>query len=260
MPREPITIIVPTGNEQENIVACLESCRPLADELIVVDSFSEDKTVELATPIADTVVQHEYVNSAAQKNWIIPQAKHDWVMIVDADERITPELRAEIEAALESPEHDGYRIRRLNHFLGRPIRHCGWNRDTVLRVFRKSVARYQDRHVHADIEGCKSVGMFRGQLEHHTCNDLERYMVKHDRYTSWAARDRAKRTVKVRWYHLTIRPAWRFFKQYILRLGVLDGKAGLMICWLSAHSVFMKYAKLLDMQRRGVGSQTGSQD
>lgn len=251
MPREPLTIIVPAGNEEENIVSCLESCRPLADELIVVDSFSADKTVELASPIADTVVQHEYVNSAAQKNWIIPQAAHEWVMIVDADERITPGLRAEIEAVLANPMHDGYRIRRLNHFLGKPIRHCGWNRDTVLRLFRKSVGRYQERHVHADIEGCKSVGMLRGQLEHHTCNDLTRYMVKHDRYTTWAAKDRAKRTPRVRWYHLSLRPAWRFFKQYILRLGILDGKAGLMICWLSAHSVFMKYAKLLEMQRRG---------
>jgi glycosyltransferase involved in cell wall biosynthesis len=250
MSRQKLTIIVPAGNEEANIVACLESCRRIADELIVVDSFSQDKTVVLATPIADRVLQHEYINSAAQKNWAIPQAAHPWVMIVDADERVTPELADEIEAVLLDPQHDGWRIHRLNHFLGKPIRHCGWNRDKVLRLFRRDVGRYQERHVHADVIGCERIGALQGRLIHHTCRELETYMRKHERYTSWAAKDRAQTTGRVGFHHLAFHPAWRFLKQYVLRLGFLDGKAGFMVCWLSAHSAFMKYAKLWETQRR----------
>jgi glycosyltransferase involved in cell wall biosynthesis len=251
MSRQKLTIIVPCFNEEESIVGCLESCRPLADELIAVDSFSTDRTVELAERIADRVLLHEYVNSATQKNWAIPQAAHGWVMIVDADERLTPALRDEIDAILLDPQHDGWSVHRLNHFLGRPIRHCGWNRDRCLRLFHRDRGRYQEREVHADVEGCQSVGHLRERLLHFTCRDLATYLKKHDRYTTWAAGDRAKTTPRVRWYHLTLRPAWRFFKQWVLRLGFLDGKPGLIICWLSAHSVFMKYAKLWERQRRG---------
>jgi glycosyltransferase involved in cell wall biosynthesis len=253
MARQKLSIIVPCGNEQANIAACLESCRPLADELIVVDSFSTDRSVEIARPIADRILQHEYVNSAAQKNWAIPQAAHPWVMIVDADERVTPELRDEIEAVLADPQHDGWYIYRQNHFLGRPIHHCGWNRDRCLRLFARDAGRYQDREVHADVVGCRSVGVLRAKLLHHTCTDLAAYLKKHDRYTTWAAGDRAKTTPRVRWHHLALRPAWRFFRQYVLELGFLDGKAGLTICWLAAHSVFMKYAKLWERQMRERG-------
>ncbi len=251
MERERLTIIVPCRDEAENIVACLESCRPLADELLVVDSFSTDDTVALARPIADRVVQHEYVNSATQKNWAIPQAAHPWVMIVDADERLTPALRDEIEAVLIDPQHDGWQIYRLNHFLGQPIHHCGWNRDRCLRLFRRDAGRYEEREVHADVIGCQNVGVLRERLLHFTCRDLDTYLKKHDRYTTWAAGDRAKTTGRVRWHHVTVRPAWRFFKQYVLRLGFLDGRAGLMICRLSARSVRMKYAKLRARQRGG---------
>lgn len=251
MPREKLTVLVPCGNEEANIVACLTSVRPLADELLVVDSFSTDRTVELARPLADRVLQHEYVNSAAQKNWAIPQAAHPWVLVVDADERATPELRDEIEAVLLDPQHDGWRIRRQNHFLGQPIRHCGWNRDRCLRLFRRDLGRYQEREVHADVEGCTNVGELRAPLLHFTCEDLERYLRKHNQYTTWAAGDRARVTPRVRWHHLALRPAWRFFRQYVLQLGFLDGKAGLVICWLAAHSVFLKYAKLWERQRRG---------
>lgn len=249
MPRHRLTIIVPCGNEEANIGACLESCRPLADELLVVDSFSTDRSVEIATPLCDRLLQHEYINSAAQKNWAIPQAKHEWVMIVDADERVTPELAEEIEAVLLDPQHEGWHIFRQNHFLGRPIRHCGWQHDRVLRLFRRDKGRYQEREVHAGVEGLASVGTLHAKLLHCTCRDLAAYLRKHDRYTSWAAGDRAKTTRRVRWHHLTARPAWRFFRQYVLQRGFLDGVPGLIICWLAAHSVFMKYAKLWERQR-----------
>ena len=170
-----LSVLVPCKNEEKNLRACLETVK-WADEVFVVDSGSTDRSMEIAREYTDRVVEHEYVNSATQKNWAIPQAKHEWVMIVDADERVTPELRDEIEAVLMDPQHDGYQIYRLNHFLGRPIRHCGWNRDRCLRLFRREVGRYQQREVHADVEGCRSVGVLKSRLLHFTCRDLETYL------------------------------------------------------------------------------------
>jgi glycosyltransferase involved in cell wall biosynthesis len=253
-PREKLSILVPTYNEERNIRACLESAR-WADEVVVVDSFSTDRTREIAREIADRVVEHEYVNSAAQKNWAIPQVSHSWVMIVDADERVTRELRDEILGVLENNHGlDGFRIRRVNHFLGKRVRFCGWQRDSVLRLFRRDLGRYQDREVHADVivEGGR-VGWLRGRLLHYTFENFEQYLRKFDRYTSWAAGDRGKRTRRVRWWHLTLRPAWRFFRQYVLQLGFLDGQTGLVLCSMAAYSVFLKYAKLWERQQKDEG-------
>lgn len=249
--REKITVIVPTFNEEANIAACLDTVA-WADEIFVVDSFSTDRTPEIARERGARVVQHEYVNSATQKNWAIPHAAHPWVMIVDADERVTPELRAEITRVLDgapsAPQGDGFDIVRENYFMGKRVRYCGWQSDTCLRVFRRDLGRYQDRQVHADVIVHGKVGKLKSKLIHETFRSFEQYMRKFDRYTTWAAGDRAKRTQNVGWSHLALRPAGRFFKQYVLKLGVLDGKTGLIICSLAAYSVFMKYAKLWEIR------------
>jgi len=252
--REKISILVPTFNEERNIRACLESVR-WADEVVVVDSFSTDRTVEIAREFAHRILQHEYTNSATQKNWAIPQAAHPWVMIVDSDERVTPELRDEILGILENNRgQDGFRIRRVNHFLGKRIRFCGWQHDAVLRLFRRDLGRYQDREVHADvIVESGRVGWLRGKLLHYTFDSFDQYLRKFDRYTAWAAGDRAKHTSRVRWRHLALRPTWRFLRQYILQLGFLDGLTGLVICSLAAYSVFLKYAKLWERQQAEQG-------
>lgn len=259
--RARITVLIPTFNEEANLSACLDSVA-WADELFVVDSFSADRTREIATGRGARVVQHEYVNSATQKNWAIPQATHPWVLIVDADERVTPQLRDEIEAILESDEAvcDGYRIGRLNHFLGYRIRYCGWQNDTCLRLFRRDKGRYQDRQVHADVIVEGRVGRLRNQLLHYTFDSFEQYMRKFDRYTTLAAGDRAKRTPTVRWHHLTLRPMARFFKQYIIKRGFLDGMAGLVLCLLASYSVFMKYAKLLERHIQEAAPESATDD
>jgi glycosyltransferase involved in cell wall biosynthesis len=249
-----LSVLVPAGNEEHNIVACLESVR-WADDVVLVDSLSTDRTVELARPLADRVLQREYGNSASQKNWAIPQMGREWVLVVDADERVTPELRAEIEAIVAKPWKEGepvaYRIWRDNHFLGKPVRFCGWQNDSVVRLFRRDKCRYQERHVHADIVAEGSTSKLKGRLKHFTFRSFDQYMAKFDRYTSWAANDRAKRTKRARWHHLTLRPLARFLKQYVLKQGFRDGMTGLIICKLAAHSVFMKYAKLWEMERLG---------
>jgi glycosyltransferase involved in cell wall biosynthesis len=228
----------------------LESVR-WADEVLIVDSGSTDRTLEIAREFGARILEHEYINSATQKNWAIPQATHPWVLIVDADERVTPELRDEILALLErGPECAGYRIGRQNHFMGRPVRFCGWQNDECLRLFERDKGHYQDREVHADIILNGEVGRLQHRLLHFTFRSFEQYMRKFDRYTTWAAGDRAKRTPRVRWHHLTLRPLFRFFKQYVLKLGFLDGRTGLVLCGLAAFSVFMKYAKLWERQEK----------
>ncbi len=256
-PRSKLTALLPTFNEEAHLAGCIDSVA-WADEILVVDSFSTDATREIARARGARVVEHEYVNSAAQKNWSIPQCSHEWVLVVDSDERVTPELRREIEGVLTAdangrPVADGYRIGRINHFLGRRIEHCGWQNDTVLRLFRRDKGRYQEREVHADVLVEGKIGRLRHKLLHYTFRDFEQYMRKFDRYTSWAAGDRGRRTPRVGYTHLLLRPLGRFLKQYVLKRGFLDGRVGLVVCLLASYSVFMKYAKLLERQLQAEG-------
>jgi len=244
-----LTVIIPTFNEERNIRQAVESAS-FADEVMVVDSFSTDATTSIAREMGVRLLEHEYINSATQKNWAIPQASHEWVMVLDADERITPDLREEILDFISAPQGDvGLRIFRANYFMGKPIRHCGWQDDSVLRVFPRDDARYLDREVHADVVLEGPIRIARSRMDHFTFDSFAQYMRKFDQYTTWAAGDRDRKTARVGYRHLLGRPLWRFFKQYILRLGILDGRAGLIVCMLSAFSVFLKYAKLWERRQ-----------
>ncbi|MGI8905724.1 MAG: glycosyltransferase family 2 protein [Candidatus Sumerlaeaceae bacterium] len=250
-----LTILIPTFNESRNIREAIE-CARFAEEILVVDSFSTDGTAEIARQMGARVMEHEYINSATQKNWAIPQATCDWVMILDADERIPAELQQEIRDFVTNPGPDAaLRIRRSSFFMGQPIRYSGWQDDSVLRVFPRDRGRYVDREVHADavVDGPARLAQYK--LDHYTFDSFEQYMRKFDRYTTWAAGDRAKKTRRVTAVHLLGRPVWRFFKQYILRLGILDGRAGIIVCMLAAFSVFLKYAKLWERQQKDDSSQ-----
>jgi glycosyltransferase involved in cell wall biosynthesis len=242
--REPLSVLVPAKNEAPHIRACLESVR-WADEVVVVDSGSVDGTLEIARSIADRVLAHEYVNSAAQKNWALPQLAHRWALIVDADELVTPALRAEIERVLDDPARvDGYWIRRANRFLGRPIRAAGWQRDKVLRLFDRTKGEYEPLHVHAEVHVRGRVGTLRERLVHDTYRDLDRYFEKFSRYTRWSAADLKQRGVRASASRLLLRPWLRFFRMYVLEGGFREGRHGIVLCMLAAFSVFTKYARL----------------
>lgn len=253
--RAKLTVLIPAGNEERHIAECIASARFADEVLVVVDAASKDRTREIAEPLADRVLVHEYVNSAAQKNWAIPQAAYPWILVVDADERVTPELRADIERVLAADgPHDGWRIHRLNHFMGRPIVGCGWQRDDVLRLFRRDRGRYEEKHVHADIvftDGKPAtIGHLKGKFLHYTFDSFDQYLSKFHRYADWASEDRARRTPRVGWRHLLLRPAWRFFRQFVLYSGWRDGKMGFVICMMAAHSVFLKYARVWEKRER----------
>ncbi len=246
--RRALSVIIPTFNEEETLPACLDSVR-FADELLVVDSFSTDRTVAIARQAGARIVQREYGYSAQQKNWAIPQARHEWVLLVDADERVTPALRDEILRLLErGPEADGYWVRRANHFLGKRIRYCGWGTDRVIRLFRRDVSRYQDRQVHAEVDLPGPLPTLTQPLEHHTFRSFGQYWRKLDLYSEWGARQMYREGRRVGPLQILLRPIGRFIRMYFLRLGFLEGAHGVVLSMLGAFTVYLKYARLWEMQ------------
>ena len=238
---EKITAIIPTGNEEHNIVDAINSVS-FANEIMIVDSFSKDKTIELATPLVDTVLQREYQNSASQKNWAIPQAKHDWIIILDADERITEELREEIISTINSNKFfSGFWIRRENHFMGKKVNFSGWRGDKVIRLFKRDECIYEDKNVHSEIVSNGKISILKNKLIHNTFISKENYLKKLERYARWQAKDYDQKTGKINIYHTQIKPLARFIKHYILQLGILDGHVGYVISSLQAKAVRMRY-------------------
>ena len=247
-----LTVIVPTFNEEDNIRRCLDSVS-WADDVFVVDSFSTDRTVELAREYTPHLVQHEYVNSATQKNWAISQVKSesDWLMVLDADETVTPALREKVQSILrDGTDCNGFRIRRENLFLGELIRHSGWHNDYLVRLWRNGKGHYEDLAVHSDVIVEGRVGTIREALLHDSYPTLDGYTERLGRYSSWSASDLQKRGASAGWVNLTLRPLWRFFRMFVLQRGFLDGRRGLMISTFSAFGVFLKYSRLWDRKRR----------
>jgi glycosyltransferase involved in cell wall biosynthesis len=247
--RQPLTALVTTFNEESNIRDCLASVA-WADEILLVDSGSTDKTLEIAEQFNPRILEHEYENAAAQKNWAIPQAKHDWVLVVDADERVSPELKLEIERLLlRGPEHPGYHIKRENYFFGRKISFCGWQRDYQLRLFDRRKGRYEEKWVHANVLLDGRPGRIEQVLTHYTYRNWDEYFERFGRYTTWAAKDLLEAGKHAGVFNLFFRPLFRFYKQYVWHAGFLDGRTGLILCMLSAFSVFTRYAKLYNMRK-----------
>lgn len=246
---ENLTALVTTFNEEANLQDCLESIS-FAGKIMVVDSFSTDHTKKIAARYTEWILEHEYVTPARQKNWALPQVDTEWVLIIDADERVSPELEERIRRELESPRADGYDIKRKSFFFGRLIKYCGWQRDYVMRLFRTAKGRYPDIHVHEAIELDGKVVRLKEPLYHHTYHSFEQYFEKFERYTTWAALDLEARGKRSTRWKMFVKPIGRFLRQYFFQFGFLDGSEGLVLCRLAAMSVFTKYAKLWELQRK----------
>lgn len=248
---EKITAIIPCYNEEQTLEAAIESVK-FADELLVVDSYSTDSSLGIAKKYGARIIQREYENSASQKNWAIPQATHEWILLLDADEVIPMALRAEVEAVVNaSPKEVAFWIPRRNKFMGRWIKYSGWQGDKVIRLFKKSRCRYEDKHVHAEIEADGPIGQLNNAIDHDTYRGLDAYIRKLDRYADWQARDYHSRTGRIGIYHLWLKPGFRFFKHYWLKGGFRDGVPGLTISYLQAYAVRMRYLKMWDLRRTG---------
>jgi glycosyltransferase involved in cell wall biosynthesis len=244
-----LSAIVITKNEAHNLRDCLSSLN-WVHEIVVLDAESEDGTADIAAELTDKVFVRPWEGYGRAKNFALMQCTGDWVLWIDADERVTPELREEICALLsEPPAHQGYEMPRLANFLGKWIMHGGWYPGYVLRLFQREGASFNERAVHEGVTIKGHMGRLQNHLLHYTDPDLEHYFEKLNRYTSLAAEELQRQGRQFHWWDLLLRPAWFFLRMYVFKTGFLDGLAGFILARLSAVYVFTKYAKLWELER-----------
>jgi glycosyltransferase involved in cell wall biosynthesis len=237
-------------NEAGNIGACLETVR-WADEIIVVDSGSRDGTQEIARRYTQKFFTISWPGYGAARNYALAQATGEWILWLDADERVPPELGEEIRSLLADGDESvsGYAVARRAYFLGRWIRHCGWYPSRVVRLFRKSRGHFTETRVHERLELEGAVKETRNDLLHFTDPSLYHYLAKFNNYTSLAAEDLHAAGRRFRLTDLMVRPLFHFLKMYVLRQGFLDGMQGFLLSIFSSAYTFTKYAKLWEIER-----------
>jgi glycosyltransferase involved in cell wall biosynthesis len=249
-----ISVTIITRNEEDRIAEALASVA-WADEIVVVDAESTDRTVEIARRYTDRIIINPWPGYAAQKNFADRQASHEWILSLDADERVSPELRQSIERLKrEGPRHDGYRIPRRAWYLGRWINHSGWYPDYQLRLYRRDCARWQGDYVHESVQVEGRVGTLTGDLWHLTRRSLAEHHEVLGRYTTLAAEGDLAQGKTVGFLDLLLKPPLTFLRSYLLKQGFRDGIPGLVIASFAAYYVFLKQAKLWEKQHRGQGS------
>ncbi len=249
---EKLSVLIPTLNEEKNISACIDSVREIADEILVLDNFSTDKTVEISRAAGATVHQRKFDHFPANKNAGIELLQNDWILILDADERLTPVLREEIRGTILNPQAEAYAILRDTFFCGRMVR-C-WSGKVVVRLFRKGKAHYDpERFVHEHLIVKGRTGTLRNPMEHYTFRSHEQFLPKVELYAKLGALEAFQRGKRASWMVMIFSPPLRFFKDYVLRAGFLDGIPGLCIAWLAAYSMFLKQAKLWELENSKTG-------
>jgi glycosyltransferase involved in cell wall biosynthesis len=259
----PLTVIITTLNEAQHIGDALASVAHWAAEILVIDAFSSDETLaivreqqhRLQTAGSTTIriFERTYHSPADQKNFAIPQAAHEWVLLMDADERSTPNQRAEISHIIETQGEaadDAYWVGFRHYLMGQPVRYSGWQNDYTLRFVRRDRCRYNDKQVHEEIvtDGLR-LGKLTHKFEHYTFKSVAHFVAKQARYGIWSAEDHAAKTGRITAFHTIVKPFFRFFKHYILKLGILDGRVGLLISAAAAWSVFLRYMQLSEIRR-----------
>ncbi|MBI4807439.1 MAG: glycosyltransferase family 2 protein [Nitrosomonadales bacterium] len=240
-----LSVILITKNEAVNIRACIESVA-WADEIIVVDSGSTDDTVAICKELGAQAHVHDWPGFGVQKNRALGYATKEWVLSLDADERVTPELRAGIEAILQSGQTpDAYLVPRLSNYCGRFMRHSGWYPDLLPRLFKRGKARFSDDLVHERLIVEGSTGQLAGLLLHYAFDDMEEVLHKVNQYSTAGAAMMHKRGRKASLSGAVVRGLWSFFRTYILRGGILDGREGFMLAVSNAEGTYYRYLKLM---------------
>jgi len=243
-----LSVVIITLNAASQLKDCLESAA-FADEVVVVDAGSTDGTPALATERGARVMHQEWLGFGRQKQFAVAQAAHDWVLCLDADERVSGDLRQAIAEVLEAPRFGAYRMARCNRFLGRYLRHGEGYPDWSLRLFDRRRARWSDDTVHEQVLFEGEVGTLAGDLLHESCETLDSYLAKQNRYTTLQAEELYKRGKRGRAGQLVLSPLLRFVKFYLFRLGFLDGTPGLAHTLIGCFNSFAKYAKLIALER-----------
>jgi len=239
-----LSVTIITFNEERNIERCLQSLTGIADDILVVDSFSTDKTEEICKQNGARFIQREFDGYGNQKRFATKHAKFDYILSLDADEALSPELKSSIYEEKDKWSKPYYSFNIRNHYCGKAIRYCGWYPDKHVRLFNRSVTNWTQKEVHESIavNENKDVKHLKGDLLHFTCSTITEHQEKEKKYARMNADILAKKGKNIMWITPYIKGAFRFFKTYIIKLGILDGYYGLIISKTLAKSSFYKYA------------------
>jgi glycosyltransferase involved in cell wall biosynthesis len=247
-----ISAVIITFNEEDRLADCLASLQGVADEIVVVDSYSSDRTVDIARAAQARVWQNRFEDYGQQKNFALAQASCEWVLNLDADERVSPELKRAIAELKESGgpgTTSAFAIKRKTHYLGRWIRHSGWYPDRKIRLFRKSIATWQGR-IHERLVVSGETADLPGDILHFTYRNISDHIRRLDRYSAFQAEEIVRRRTKCLFLRLFLLPPVTFLRYYVWKLGVLDGFPGLVIATISSWGTSMKLLKAIAMKRR----------
>jgi len=252
--RCPVSVLITARDEEEQLPGALASVAGWAAEVVVVlDSRSADRTGALARAAGARVLEHEFAGSGAQCNWGLDRCEHRWVLVLDADERVTEPLRDAIGTALGRPGHDAFAIRRANHAFGRRLRFGDWGRDWVVRLLDRERTRFEELAVHGAVRATR-VGRLVGDLRHDTLRSLAQYLPKLHDYARRGARDLVAAGRRASVGRAIAHAEWRFLRGLVLRLGFLDGPAGWAVATLMAYGTYLKWLTAWDLQRRSGGA------
>lgn len=252
MGKMEISAVIITLNEEKRLEPALRSIEGVVSEIIVVDAYSGDQTIDVAKKYTNRVFKREWTNFADQKNFGNSKASFPWILSLDADERLSPELRQEILALKEDePECAGFSMPRQVFYLGRWIRHSGWYPDRKIRLFRKDKARWEGKYVHEKLVIEGKVEKLHGSIHHFTYRSIQDHLERINSFSDLGAKKLYAQRKKCRWYHLFFLPFFRFVKSYIWKGGFLDGFAGLVISVLNGYAIFVRYAKLKEIWKKG---------
>lgn len=246
-----LSAVIITKNEERNIERCLSSLTDVADEIIVIDSFSTDRTEEICKKYGAVFIQHPFEGHIQQKNFAIDSANNDWILSLDADEALTEELKSSILKAKENPSFLGYRMNRLTNYCGHWVKYCGWYPDTKVRLVNRNNARWEgvNPHDRLDMKSNEPTGFLEGDLLHYSYYTREDHLKQIEYFGNIAAKELFDRGGKTNFVMILAKVVAQFIKSYFLKLGVLDGPTGFTISRLSAYATYRKYVKLLNMQK-----------
>ena len=246
-----LSIVIITFNEARNIGRCLESVKDIADEIVVVDSFSTDRTKTICKSYSVKFIEHAFEGHIKQKNFAINQATYPHQLSLDADEALSEELKTEVKKIKENWQNDGYRMNRLSNYCGKWIKHSGWYPDTKLRLYdsRKGNWTGMNPHDKFELEIGSSTGKLSGDILHYTYYSIEEHILQANKFSTIAANELVATGNRVYFFKIILNPIAKFIRNYFLRLGFLDGFYGFLICQVTANETFLKYIKAWRMKK-----------
>jgi len=246
----PLSVVIITYNEASNIADCIQSVQSIADEILVLDSFSSDKTLEIAESMGAKVISHTFDGHIQQKNRAKNLAKNDWVLSLDADERLSDKLKISIQNALQDPVKNGYTMNRLNFFCGKPIKTCGWYPDNKLRLWKKNEGNWGGTNPHDrfELNGNQSTENLKGDILHYTYPTKVSMKNQVQKFANIAAVQNKNKPIAYLIYKMVFSTLFKFIRSYFLKAGLTDGADGWYICTQQAKEVYLKYRRALALK------------